>query len=77
MTYVPSEDSYPYLPIKCSVKTDQIGPMPSLIGVFAGRTGHFVGLSCCDSIITEKMVLSSCYDQLITLHSEFIRDSQR
>ena len=26
-----------------TAKTDQTGRMPRLIGVFVGRTGHFVG----------------------------------
>ena len=35
-----------------SKDSDQTGPIPSLIGVFAGRTCHFVGLPCCISIIS-------------------------
>ena len=33
----------PWLPIECTAKTDQMGQMPRLMWVFAGRTCHFVG----------------------------------
>ena len=38
----PEERLGPKLPIKSTAKTDHAGQMPSLIGVFAGHTGHFV-----------------------------------
>ena len=51
MTYAPSENSDPSLPIKCSAKTlIRLAPC-RLIGVPAGCTCHFVVLSCCVSII--------------------------
>ena len=41
------------------MKTDQTGWMPRLICVFAGRTCHFVGLSCTASSVSLKCELSS------------------
>ena len=39
------ENLGPWLPIKCTTKTDQTGPMPRLIWVSTGRIGHFAGFA--------------------------------
>ena len=74
----------PQLPNERTAKTDQTGRMPRLIWVFAGHTGHFVGLSWGGSkvflayltgifVCKEKLSYAGGVRQLLCMTSEQMR----